>query len=100
MAEIWPDEAAGTWLLEMRSTAYALGLADDGAALRHLHWGSRVPRPAAASLLVAARGGRASQYVAADGAEAAVLAWWGPGQCDPGRPRRLRQHAGPPGSPG
>ena len=57
-AEVWSDEAAGTWLLEMRSTAYALGLADDGAAVRHLYWGPRVPRPAAASLLAAARDGQ------------------------------------------
>jgi hypothetical protein len=37
VAGIWHDEAAGAWLLEMRSTVYALGLADGGAALRHLH---------------------------------------------------------------
>jgi hypothetical protein len=32
VAEIWHDEAAGAWLVEMRSTAYAFGLAE-GLAL-------------------------------------------------------------------
>ena len=41
MAEIWYDEATGAWLAEMGSTSYAFGLADGGAALRHLHWGGR-----------------------------------------------------------
>jgi hypothetical protein len=54
VAEIWHDEAAGTWLLEMRSTAYALGLVPDRTALRHLHWGAPVPRAAAAELLAGA----------------------------------------------
>lgn len=36
---VWHDEADQAWLLEMRSAGYALGLADDGAALRHLYWG-------------------------------------------------------------
>ena len=39
----------------MRSTAYAFGLADGGAALRHLHWGAPLPR---AALADAAGGGR------------------------------------------
>ena len=56
MAEIWHDEAAGAWLVEMRSTAYAFGLADGGAALRHLHWGAPLPRAALAGLLEAATG--------------------------------------------
>ena len=56
MAGIWHDEAAGAWLLEMRSTAYALGLADGGAALRHLHWGAPLPRAALADLLAAGAG--------------------------------------------
>jgi len=56
MSGIWHDEAAGTWLLEMRSTAYAFGLADDGAALRHLHWGASLPRAAVAGLHAAAAG--------------------------------------------
>jgi alpha-galactosidase len=55
VAEIWADEAAGTWLLRMRSTAYAFGLAEDGAALRHLYWGPDVPRQAVAGLLDDAR---------------------------------------------
>jgi alpha-galactosidase len=54
MAEIWHDKAADAWLLEMRSTAYAFGVAGDGAALRHLHWGSPLPREAVAGLLAAA----------------------------------------------
>jgi len=57
MSGIWHDEAAGAWLLEMRSTAYAFGLADDGTALRHLHWGPSLPRAALASLHAAAAGG-------------------------------------------
>jgi alpha-galactosidase len=57
VAEIWHDEAVGAWLLEMRSTAYAFGLADDGAALRHLHWGAPLPRAALAGLLAEATDG-------------------------------------------
>src|SRR6202161_1902352 len=38
----------------MRSTAYAFGLADGGAALRHLHWGAPLPRAALSGLLAAA----------------------------------------------
>ena len=56
MAGIWHDEAAGAWLAEMRTTAYAFGLADGGAALRHLHWGAPLPREALAGLLTAATG--------------------------------------------
>ena len=56
MAGIWHDEAAGAWLAEMRSTAYAFGLADGGAALRHLHWGAPLPREALAGLLESATG--------------------------------------------
>jgi len=55
MADIWPDEAAATWLLRMRSTAYAFGLADDGAAVRHLYWGPGVPQQSVAGLLEGAR---------------------------------------------
>jgi hypothetical protein len=51
---VWHDEAAGTWVLAMRSTCYAFGLADDGAALRHLHWGAELPAAAPAALLAAA----------------------------------------------
>jgi alpha-galactosidase len=56
VAGIWHDEAAGAWLLEMRSSAYALGLADGRAALRHLHWGAPLPRAALADLLAAGAG--------------------------------------------
>jgi alpha-galactosidase len=56
MAEIWHDEAADAWLLHMRSTAYAFGVADAGAALRHLHWGAPLPREALAGLLAGAAG--------------------------------------------
>jgi len=61
MAEICYDDASRTWLLDMRSTSYAFGLTGDGAAaegpgqsntaLRHLHWGARLPREAMATLL-------------------------------------------------
>ena len=56
MAGFWYDETAGVWLAEMESTAYAFGLADDGAALRHLHWGGPLPREALAGLLTTATG--------------------------------------------
>ena len=56
MAEIWHDAAAGAWLIEMRSTAYAFGLADGGAALRHLHWGGPLPHEAVTGLLESATG--------------------------------------------
>jgi alpha-galactosidase len=56
VAGIWHDEAAGAWLAEMRSTAYAFGVADGGAALRHLHWGAPLPREALAGLLAVAAG--------------------------------------------
>src|SRR3984957_8143046 len=56
VAGIWHDAAAGAWLAEMRSTAYAFGLADGGAALRHLHWGAPLPHEALAGLLAAATG--------------------------------------------
>ena len=56
MAEIWHDEAAGAWLAEMRSTAYAFGRADDGTALRHLHWGAPLARAALPGLLATAAG--------------------------------------------
>jgi alpha-galactosidase len=58
MAAIWYDEAAGAWLAEMRSTAYAFGLADGGAALRHLHWGAPLARAALTDLMTAPAGGR------------------------------------------
>ncbi len=50
MAGIWHDQAPGRWLLEMRSTCYAFGLAEDGTALRHLYWGPTLPRAALAGL--------------------------------------------------
>jgi len=53
-ADIWHDEAAGTWLLQGRSTGYAFGLAGDGTALRHLHWGPGLPAEVPAALLAAA----------------------------------------------
>ena len=56
MAEIWHDAATGAWLAEMRSTAYAFGLADGGAAVRHLHWGAPLPRAAVPGLLATATG--------------------------------------------
>jgi alpha-galactosidase len=43
----------------MRSASYAFGLADDGAALRHLHWGAALPRSAVAGLLQDAQAGPA-----------------------------------------
>ena len=50
MADIWHDEAAGAWLVEMRSTSYAFALADDGTALAHLHWGATLRRQVLAGL--------------------------------------------------
>jgi alpha-galactosidase len=38
-ASAWHDESAGTWLIRLRSTAYAFGVADEGTTLRHLYWG-------------------------------------------------------------
>lgn len=49
MADISHDPESGTWLVTMRSSAYAFGLADDGA-LRHLHWGAPISPAAAATL--------------------------------------------------
>ena len=46
MTAIWHAQDAQAWLLEMRSTSYAFGLADDGAAVRHLYWGAALPRQA------------------------------------------------------
>jgi alpha-galactosidase len=60
MAGFWHDETAGAWLAEMESTAYAFGLADDGSALRHLHWGGPLPREALSGLLSAS--GEMSRY--------------------------------------
>src|SRR5260370_3952978 len=54
---VWHDEAAGTWLLAMRSTCYVFGVPDDGAALRHLHWGAELP---AAALPGLPAGGRSA----------------------------------------
>jgi alpha-galactosidase len=45
---VWHDEQEQLWLLEMRSTCYAFGLADDGAAVRHWYWGPALPRAAVA----------------------------------------------------
>jgi alpha-galactosidase len=45
---VWHDEHEQSWLLEMRSTCYAFGLADAGAAVRHWYWGPSLPRAAAA----------------------------------------------------
>lgn len=53
-AGIRHDESAGTWLIEMRSTSYAFGLADGGSALRHLHWGPRLGLDAVTGMLAAA----------------------------------------------
>ena len=46
---VWHDEREQLWLLEMRSTCYAFGLADDGAAVRHWYWGPALPRAAVAA---------------------------------------------------
>jgi alpha-galactosidase len=60
VAGVWHDEHEQFWLLEMRSTCYAFGLADDGAAVRHWYWGPALPRAAVAD----ARGtpGRAERW--------------------------------------
>ncbi len=49
MAGVWHDEHEQSWLLDMRSTCYALGLADGGAAVRHWYWGPALPRAAVAA---------------------------------------------------
>jgi alpha-galactosidase len=49
------DSDEQVWLLEMRSTCYAFGLADDGAAVRHLYWGAALPREALAALAASSR---------------------------------------------
>jgi Glycosyl hydrolase family 36 N-terminal domain/Melibiase len=57
---VWHDEAEQAWLLEMRSTGYAFGLVDDGAALRHLCWGAALPRAAVCGLAAAGRAGQSA----------------------------------------
>lgn len=51
MADIWTDETAATWLAEMESTAYAVGLTPDRSAVRHLHWGGPLPRAVVPAML-------------------------------------------------
>jgi alpha-galactosidase len=46
---VWHDEREQSWLLEMRSSCYAFGLADDAAAVRHWYWGPELPRAAVAA---------------------------------------------------
>jgi alpha-galactosidase len=58
VSSVWHDDAGRAWLLEMRSASYAIGLADDDAALRHLHWGAALPRDAVAGLAAAGRAGQ------------------------------------------
>src|SRR6185437_2753552 len=48
----------GRGRLSMADEAGTAEVWSDGAAVRHLYWGPRVPRPAAASLLAAARDGQ------------------------------------------
>jgi alpha-galactosidase len=55
---VWHDGQQRLWLLEMRSTCYAFGLADGGAAVRHRYWGPALPRAAVAS----AAGGSAGRW--------------------------------------
>lgn len=50
-AEAAHDVEAGAWLIRLRSSAYAFALADGGAALRHLYWGTP-GGPAGADLAV------------------------------------------------
>jgi alpha-galactosidase len=52
---VWHDEAEQAWLLEMRSTGYAFGLADDATTLRHLYWGPELAPEAVAGLASAGR---------------------------------------------
>ena len=54
-SEAWYDETARAWLLDLASTSYALALAANGTAVRHLHWGARLGRQAVAGLADAAR---------------------------------------------
>jgi alpha-galactosidase len=80
VANIWHDEAAGTWLLEMRSSAYAFGLADDGSALRHLHWGAPLARQAVAGLMDSAAAGpsaREEQFILSHDRPDEYVPWGG-----------------------
>jgi alpha-galactosidase len=49
---VWHDEHEQFWLLELRSSCYAFGLADDGAAIRHWYWGPSLPRAGIAAARV------------------------------------------------
>ena len=53
-ADVHYDEDTGTWLIQMRSSGYAFGLADGGTALRHLYWGPVPPPGAVPGLLASA----------------------------------------------
>ena len=55
MTGVWHDAGEQAWLLEMRSTCYALGLAGDGSTVRHLYWGAALPRAALPGLAAAGR---------------------------------------------
>ncbi|HLK02113.1 MAG TPA: alpha-galactosidase [Streptosporangiaceae bacterium] len=44
------DKDAGIWTIAMRSAWYVFGIADDGAAIRHVHWGPAIGDSAAAGL--------------------------------------------------
>jgi alpha-galactosidase len=37
------DEATGTWVIEMATSAYALAVHEAGTGVSHLHWGAKVP---------------------------------------------------------
>jgi alpha-galactosidase len=52
VTRVWHDEREQSWLLEMRSTCYAFGLADGGAAVRHWYWGPVLPPAAVAAARV------------------------------------------------
>ena len=60
MSSVWHHEAEQVWVLEMRSATYAFGLADEGAALRHLYWGPELARAAVAELAAVGRAGQSA----------------------------------------
>lgn len=50
------DEDAGIWTIAMRSASYVFGIADDGRAIRHVHWGPAISDSAAVGLAAYADG--------------------------------------------
>jgi alpha-galactosidase len=80
VADVWHDEAADTWLIQMRSTSYAFALAEDGASLDHLYWGRAISPEAIPGLVREARAepaGRQRTRSWASGRPAEYVPWGG-----------------------